>query len=114
MFATKLDLFLIGTIEVPTHIELVSKPIHIPYLNITKLVPKQHVELICVLTINLVIPLDIVKQHPPKIFFHLEVGEMIINETPIQEQVQDLTIVGWIVIEEEQLTKNNLGTKENI
>jgi hypothetical protein len=80
MFTTKLDLFSIGTIEIPTHIELVSKPIHILDLNITKLVPKQHVEPICVLAINLAIPPDIVKQHLPKIFFHLEVGEMIINE----------------------------------
>jgi hypothetical protein len=95
-------------------IELVLKPIHIPYLNITKLVPKQHVEPIWVLAINLVIPPDIVMQHLPEIFFHLEVGEIIINETPTRERVQYLTIAGWIVIEEEQLTKNNLGTKENI
>jgi hypothetical protein len=61
MFATKLDLFLIGTIEVPTHIELVFKPIHILDLNKTKLVPKQHVEHICVLAINLAIPPNIVK-----------------------------------------------------
>jgi hypothetical protein len=61
MFVIKLDLFAIGTIEVPIHIELVSKPIHIPDLNITKLVPKQHVEPVCVLVVNLVIPPDIVK-----------------------------------------------------
>jgi hypothetical protein len=31
---------------------------------------------------KLVIPFDIVKQHLPKTFFHLEVGEMIVDETP--------------------------------
>jgi hypothetical protein len=36
----------------------------------------------------------------PKYFFHPEVGEMIIDETPIQEQVQDPTIVGWTIIKE--------------
>jgi len=48
MFATKLDLFSIRTIEVPTHTELVSKPIRIPNHSVADLVPKQHVESICV------------------------------------------------------------------
>jgi hypothetical protein len=39
---------------------------------------------------------------------------MIIDETPAKEQVQDLTIDGWIVIKEERLIKINLGTKENV
>jgi hypothetical protein len=39
-------------------------------------------------------------------------GEMIINETHVQEWIQYPTIVGWTIIEEEQLTKANLGTKE--
>jgi hypothetical protein len=39
---------------------------------------------------------------------------MIIDETPIREQIQDLTIASWIVIDEEQLIKINLGTKENM
>jgi hypothetical protein len=39
---------------------------------------------------------------------------MIIDETHVREWVQDLTIVGWTVIEGEQLTKANLGTKENV
>ncbi len=34
---------------------------------------------------------------------------MIIDEILAQERVQDLTIVGWIVIKEEQLTKVNFG-----
>jgi len=63
MFVTKLDLFSIGTIEVPTHTELISKPVHIPNLSMVDSVPKQHVELVCVLAINLAIPLDIIKQH---------------------------------------------------
>jgi hypothetical protein len=36
---------------------------------------------------------------------------MIIDETPAREWVQDISIVGWIVIKEEHLTKINLGTK---
>jgi len=39
---------------------------------------------------------------------------MIIDETPTQEWVQDLTITGWIVIKEERVTKINLGTKDNV
>ncbi len=54
-----------------------------------------------VLAVKLVTPPSTVKQHFPKIFFHLEVGEMIIDETPIWGRIQDLTIIGWIVIEEE-------------
>ncbi len=37
---------------------------------------------------------------------------MPINETCPCEKVQNLHIVGWIIIEEEQLTKVNLGTKQ--
>jgi hypothetical protein len=85
MFATRLDLFSIGTIKIPTHIEPVSKPIHIPNLSILGLVLKQHVKLVCVLAINLTIPLNIIKQHLPKILFHLEVGKMIIDETLTRE-----------------------------
>jgi hypothetical protein len=61
MFATKLDLFSIGTIEVSIHIELISKPIHIIDLSIVKSVPKELVELVCVLVVNLVTLPDIVK-----------------------------------------------------
>ncbi len=39
---------------------------------------------------------------------------MIIDETPIQERNQDLTIVRWTIIEEKQMNKVNLGTKENV
>jgi hypothetical protein len=39
---------------------------------------------------------------------------MIIDETLVQKQVQDLTIACWIVAKEEQVTKINLGTKENV
>jgi hypothetical protein len=38
--------------------------------------------LICVLVVNLAIPLDIIKQQLPEIVFHPKVGEMIIDETP--------------------------------
>jgi hypothetical protein len=66
------------------------------------------------LTMKLVISLDIVKQHSPETFFHLEFGEMIVDETPTWKWVQDLTIAGWTIIEVEQLTKINLGTKKNV
>jgi photosystem II stability/assembly factor-like uncharacterized protein len=36
---------------------------------------------------------------------------MIIDETPVWEQVQDLIIANWTTIEEEQLTKGSLVTK---
>jgi hypothetical protein len=39
---------------------------------------------------------------------------MIVNETLAQEWIQDLTIASWIVTENEQLIKINLGTKENM
>jgi hypothetical protein len=47
-------------------------------------------------------------------FFKLEVGEMEIDEMFAQIKVQNLYVVGWIVIEEEQLTKINLGFEENL
>ncbi len=40
MFVTKLDMFSIGTIEVPTHTKLILKLVHIPYLSIVEPVPK--------------------------------------------------------------------------
>jgi hypothetical protein len=107
-------MFSIGTIEVPIHTKLVFKLIHIIDFSIAKLIPKQPIEPICVLVINLTIPLDIVEQHLLETFFHPKVGKMIIDETPIQKQIQDLTIVGWIVTEDEQLTIINLGTKDNV
>jgi hypothetical protein len=88
MFATKLDLFSIGTIKVPIHTEPISKLVHIPDLSIAKPVLKQHVEPICVLAINLVVFPNITKQHLFKIFFYPEVGEMIIDETHAREQVK--------------------------
>jgi hypothetical protein len=33
MFVTKLDLFSIGTIKVPTHTNSISKPLHITYMQ---------------------------------------------------------------------------------
>jgi hypothetical protein len=43
-FTKKLDIFSIGTIKIPTHIEPVSKTIHILDLRIAKHVPKQPVD----------------------------------------------------------------------
>jgi hypothetical protein len=39
---------------------------------------------------------------------------MVIDETLTWERMQDLTIVGWTLTEEEQLNKVNLGIKENV
>jgi hypothetical protein len=47
-----------------------------------------------VLVVKLVIPLDTIKWHLFETSFHLEVGEMIIDETLVQEWIQDLTIAG--------------------
>jgi hypothetical protein len=80
MFTTKLDLFSIGTIEVPTHTRPITKPIFIPNLSIIKPVPKR-VELVCVLVINLVISPNTIKQCLLESFFHPKVGEIIIDET---------------------------------
>lgn len=84
MFARKLDLFSIETIAIPAHTKLVIPKIdYIPNLKIAEQVPKQPIKLVYVLTINLVIPLDMILdmiQQLPKAFFHLEVGEMIIDE----------------------------------
>jgi hypothetical protein len=107
-------MFSIGTITIPTHTKHVPKSVHIPNIVIVGLVPKQLVKPIGVLAIKLVIPPYTIKQHLLENFFHPKVGEMIVDEAPTQEQVHDLTIVGWIVTKEEQLTKVNLGTKENV
>jgi hypothetical protein len=57
MFATNLDLFSIGTVAIPTHTKLIiSKTGYVPNLKITKHVPKQPIEPVCVLAINLAIP----------------------------------------------------------
>jgi hypothetical protein len=39
---------------------------------------------------------------------------LTIDETPIHEKVQNLHIVHWTITKEEQLTKMNLCTKENL
>jgi hypothetical protein len=98
MFATKLDLFSIGTITIPIHIKHVLKPVCIPNIIKAKLILKQLITLVDVLVMKLTIPLDIIKQHLTKIFFHLEVGKIIIDETLARKQVQDLAIASWIVI----------------
>jgi len=82
MFTTKLILFSVITIAVPTHTKSIFKLVYIPNFSIIESVPKQPIEpMLCVLYVNLAIPLDTIKQRLPKTFFHLEVREMIINET---------------------------------
>jgi hypothetical protein len=72
MFTIKLDLFSIGNITIPTQIDFVPSQVCIPNTIMAKLVLKQLVKLVGVLAMELVIPLDIVKQHLPKTFFHPE------------------------------------------
>jgi hypothetical protein len=101
MFATKLDLFSIETIIVATHTKHVPTLIYIPNLGIVELVQNQPIQLVDVLTVKLTTPLNIVKQHLFEKNFHVEVKEIIVDETLARERVQDLTIVGWIIIEDE-------------
>jgi hypothetical protein len=63
MFATKLNLFSFGTIVILIHIEHVLQPIYIPNIVIAEQVPKHPVQIVGVLVVKLVTPLDIVKQH---------------------------------------------------
>jgi len=114
MFAIELDMFSIGTIIILIHTEPILKLVHVPNIVMLKQILKQPVKLISVLGVKLTIPPNIIKQHLPETFFHLEVREMIVNETLSRKQIQDLTIIVWTIIEEEQLTKVNLGTKENV
>jgi hypothetical protein len=85
MFAIELYLFLIGTIAVPTHTEPIPTTNYIPNTIIAELIIKQPIKSVGVLTMKLTIPPNIVKQHLLETFFHLEVGEMIVDETPIRE-----------------------------
>ncbi len=81
MFATKLDMRSIRTITIPTHTKHVPKLVCILDTIMAELILKQLVVPINVLAVKLVIPPNIVKQNLPKTFFHLEVGEMIVDET---------------------------------
>jgi hypothetical protein len=63
MFATKLYLFSVGPITIPTNTKLVPKHAYIPNIVIIELVPKQYVKPIGVLVVKLIIPPNIVKQH---------------------------------------------------
>jgi hypothetical protein len=58
------------------------------------------VKLVHAQPIKIAIPFDILQQHLPEMFFQLKVGEMEIDKMPTQIKVQNLCIVGWIVIEE--------------
>ncbi len=87
MVATKSNMFSIGIIRIPTHIELVSKVVCIPNIIMAKPILNQLIVPVDVLAVKLVIPPDIVKQHLPKAFFHLEVGEMIVDERLARERI---------------------------
>jgi hypothetical protein len=87
MFATKSYMFSIGTITIPTHTKLVFKPVCTLDILMAKPILKQPIVPIDVLTVKIAIPRDIVKQHLPKAFFHLEIGKMIVDEMPTQERI---------------------------
>jgi hypothetical protein len=70
---------------VPPHIKPIPTIDYIPNTIIAKLVIKQPIKSVGILAMKLAIPLNIVKQHLPETFFHPEVGEMIIDETPTRE-----------------------------
>jgi 2-phospho-L-lactate transferase/gluconeogenesis factor (CofD/UPF0052 family) len=61
------------------------------------------------------------KVYPKSYYYHnqanVEVDEtptkIEVDETPTKIQVQNFQIVGWILTEEQQLVKLNLGTKPN-
>jgi hypothetical protein len=72
----------------------------------------QLVELVFILLVQIVIPHDTFKQHLPETFSQHEVGKMEIDETLAWIKVQNLRIIGWIVIKEEQLIKINLGSEK--
>jgi hypothetical protein len=77
-----LDLFSIGTIVIPKIIQYkpISKLNQRIDVGMVEKVFEPHVEQVCVLLVNLVIPLDIVKQHLLRTLFQLEIGEMFIDE----------------------------------
>ncbi len=81
MFATKLDLFSIGTIAIPIHTKPVPTLICIPNTIITESVLKQHVKSVGVLAMKLAIQPNIIQQHLLETFFHPKVGKMIVDET---------------------------------
>jgi len=85
MFATKLDLFSIRIITIPIHTEHVFKPVSVPNIIMAKPILKQHVVPTYVLIVKLIIPPNIIKQYILEIFFHPQVGKMIVDETPTRE-----------------------------
>ncbi len=73
-----------------------------------------HVKLVFVLLVQIVIPLNSLKKHLLKIFFQCEVIKMEIDKTLARIRIQNLCIIKWIVTEEEQLTKINLGFEKKL
>jgi len=61
MFATRLDLFSIGTIAIPTHTKPIPKPVHILNIIMVEPILKQHVIPIYILVVKLATPPYIVK-----------------------------------------------------
>ncbi len=49
----------------------------------------------------------------PKSYYYHNQANVEVDETPTKIQVQNFQIVGWILTEEQQLVKLNLGTKPN-
>jgi len=64
--------------------------------------------------VKITIPPNTFEQHLLYMFFQHEVRELEIDEMPTQIRVQNLCITRWTITEKEQLTKINLGIKENL
>jgi hypothetical protein len=114
MFATKPGLFSIGTIVVLTStclnlVKQVIKPMFespISFDILAKLVPFTT----CQDSYTpWYFPTTFIKD-----FFQPKVGKMEIDKTPAWIKVQSLHITRWTITKEEQLTKINLGSKENL
>ncbi len=129
MFTTKPRLFSIRTIVVLTlvwsyqPIKLITSTgftlvehviIHVEHVFESLVSFVIHVKLVFVLLVKIVVPHDNFQQHLPLTYFQPKVGEMEIDKTPTQIKVQNLRIAWWIVNVEVQLTKINLGFKENL
>ncbi len=47
-----------------------------------------------------------------KTYYSHQLGNVVMDETPTQIKAHELQIIGWTLIEDQQLMKFNLGTNE--
>jgi hypothetical protein len=64
--------------------------------------------------VKIVIPPNTFQQHLPKTFFQLEVGEMEIDKTLFESEIKTFALRDGLSLKKKQLTKINLGSKENL